>query len=242
MFRRGNALITKDFIKAKFWGEKLPSWTPKNWEGEYKEPMISRIIQKFKREIPLRERIGMAIHRLRVQANRLENTALRMQRRDREFFDKCIAAQISKDSARAALYANECAEIRKMAKITLRCQLALEQILLRLETIQEFGDVAALMGPVATVVNTIRTQIAGIMPEVSYELGEVSEVLNSVAIEIGEASGQTFNFEASNEEAQKILNEASMIAEQRMKERFPELPASISTKEGIQGTSIQKKE
>ncbi|MEM3517321.1 MAG: Snf7 family protein [Candidatus Bathyarchaeia archaeon] len=220
----------------------MPTWSSKNWESEYKEPMVSRIIQKFRREIPLRERIGLAMHRLRVQANRLENASLRMQRRDREFFDKCIAAQISKDSARASLYANECAEIRKMAKITLRCQLALEQVILRLETIQEFGDIAALMGPVATVVNTIRTQIAGVMPEVSYELGEVSEVLNSVAIEIGEASGQTFNFETSSEEAQKILNEASMIAEQRMKERFPELPASISARERIQDTGIQKKE
>ncbi|MEM2896782.1 MAG: Snf7 family protein [Candidatus Bathyarchaeia archaeon] len=220
----------------------MSSWNFKNWESEYKEPMVSRIIQKFKREVPLRERIGMAMHRLRVQANRLENASIRMQRRDREFFDRCITSQISKDSARAALYANECAEIRKMAKITLRCQLALEQVLLRLETIQEFGEVATLMGPVANVVNTIRTQIAGVMPEVSYELGEVSEVLNGVGIEIGEASGQTLSFEASSEEAQRILKEANMIAEQRMKERFPELPASVSTGERIQDMGIQKKE
>jgi len=50
------------------------------------------------------------------------------------------------------MYANEIAEIRKIAKVTLRSELALEQVVLRLETIQEFGDVAAMMGPVAGVV------------------------------------------------------------------------------------------
>jgi hypothetical protein len=37
------------------------------------------------------------------------------------------------------------------------------------------------------------------------------------------------NFEAANEDAQKILNEAAMVAEQKIKEKFPELPAGISS-------------
>lgn len=44
-----------------------------------------------------------------------------------------------KDSARAAIYANECAEVRKMATNALRNQLALEVISLRLGIIREFG-------------------------------------------------------------------------------------------------------
>ncbi len=62
-----------------------------------------------------------------------------MRRYDRELFDKCVSSQMVKDSARAAIYANECAEVRKMATNALRNQLALEVISLRLEIIREFG-------------------------------------------------------------------------------------------------------
>jgi len=213
----------------------------KDWERGSKEPLFTRIAEKIRPGAPLKERVAMSIYRLKVQQNRLEGASMRMQQHDRELFNKCIAAQMAKDSARAAMYANECAEVRKMAKITLRCQLALEQAALRLETVQEFGDIAVMMGPVAGVVRAIKSQVAGVMPEVSYELGEIGETLNGMVLEVGEATGQTYGVETSNEEAQRILNEANAIAEQRMKERFPELPSTaLPTPEKTSETSMQR--
>src|SRR5439155_6264603 len=89
----------------------------------------------------------------------------------------CALPILVHDTARSTMYANEIAEIRKMAKITLRSELALEQVGLRLETIQEFGDVAATMGPIAGVVAAIKNQVQGVIPQVGYELGEISESL-----------------------------------------------------------------
>jgi division protein CdvB (Snf7/Vps24/ESCRT-III family) len=63
------------------------------------------------------------------------------------------------------------------------------------------------------------------MPEVSYELGLVGETLNDIVIEAGEATGSAHRPEVTSQEAQRILTEASAIAEQRMKEKFPELPS-----------------
>jgi division protein CdvB (Snf7/Vps24/ESCRT-III family) len=37
------------------------------------------------------------------------------------------------------------------------------------------------------------------------------------------------NFEAANEEAENIMSEASAVAEQRMKDKFPDLPAPAET-------------
>src|SRR5207237_1336078 len=82
------------------------------------------------------------------------------------------------DTARSTMYANEIAEIRKMAKITLRSELALEQVGLRLATIKEFGDVAATMGTIAGVVAAIKNQVHGVIPQVGYDLGDISESLN----------------------------------------------------------------
>ena len=63
------------------------------------------------------------------------------------------------------------------------------------------------------------------IPQVGYELGEISESLNSVVMEVGEATGQNYDFEASGAESQKILSDANTIAETRMREKFPELPS-----------------
>jgi len=117
-----------------------------------------------------------------------------------------------------------------MAKITLYSQLALEQVALRLETIQEFGDIAYTMKPVAGIVNIIKSQLQNVLPEISLELAEVDESLQTVVLEVGETTEQSFDISASSDESQKILSEASMVAEQKMKERFPEMP-TIPTSE-----------
>jgi division protein CdvB (Snf7/Vps24/ESCRT-III family) len=43
-----------------------------------------------------------------------------------------------------------------------------------------------------------------------------------MVVEIGEATGQDINTEAPSSEASKILGEAETIAEQRVKEKFPD--------------------
>src|SRR5438445_646219 len=147
------------------------------------------------------------------------------QERDKEIFQRCTDAQLSKDSAHAALYANECAEIRKMAHITLSSELALERVVLRLQTIEEFGDIMAQIAPVIGVVRETRGRIAGVIPEVATELGEVNNMLSDMELETGEIPDQAADVQTSSDEAKKVLEESSAIASQQMKERFPELPS-----------------
>lgn len=198
----------------------------KDWERESNEPVISRVSSKFHHKPPVKEQLSSALYRLRVQQNKLESAAMRMQQHDKDIFSKCVNSQMSHDTARAAMYANECAEVRKMAKVTLQCQLALEQVSLRLETIEEFGDVARMMAPVASVVHSIKNQISGVIPEVGFELSQIGDVLNNFVMEAGEATGATYDTETSSAEALRIMSEANAIADQHMKDRFPDLPAS----------------
>jgi division protein CdvB (Snf7/Vps24/ESCRT-III family) len=198
----------------------------KGWEREEREPVFSRVNSTFHHKAPIKEQVATAVYRLKVQQNKLESAAMRMQQHDKDIFAKCVSSQMAHDIPRASMYANECAEVRKMAKVTLQCQLALEQVSLRLETIEEFGDMARLMAPAAAVVHSIKNQISGLIPEVGFELSEIGEVLNSVVVEAGEATGTSYDMEASGAEAQRILSEANVISEQHMKDRFPDLPAS----------------
>jgi division protein CdvB (Snf7/Vps24/ESCRT-III family) len=197
----------------------------KKWGSEPGKSIFGRMMEAVRPGPGLRERLIQVSYRISSLKSRLEQEAYRLQQRDKELFSKCVDALSLKDDLRAKMYAAECAEVRKVASLILRSQLALEQVHLRLQTIQEFGDIAAVVAPVSKVVNAIRGQLLGVMPQVSYELSEVNETLNSIMIDAGVAVSGGFEVEASGE-AQNILREAYAVAEQRMKEKFPEIPAA----------------
>ena len=164
------------------------------------------------------------MYKLKSQEGRLDQAYQRMQNHYNEIFRKCTNAVLGKDAARSSIYANECAEIRKMCQTILRSQFAIEQVVLRLETVEEFGDIMAEMSPVAGVINSIRGHLSGVVPEVSYKLGEIGDTLNDLVMDAGGASSLSWNVVSSGEEAEKILTDANTIAEQKMKEKFPTLP------------------
>jgi division protein CdvB (Snf7/Vps24/ESCRT-III family) len=173
---------------------------------------------------PMKQRVNECLFKLKVQQRKLERTSYHMQQRDQALYGKCVLAIQGKNSQLASVYANECAELRKMAKVVLHSELALEQVTLRLEAVNEFGTLAATMMPVAGVVRTLKTQLEGVMPEVSMELAEVNDTLEGLAVEVGEATETSFDTTTPTAESQQILQEANTVAEQKMKERFPELP------------------
>ena len=196
----------------------------KTWDKKKNKSVFSRIANKMKKSEPLRERITYTIYKLKVQSQRLDQAYQRMQNHYNSLFRKCTNAVMAKDSTRASIYANESAEVRKMCQTLMRSQFAIEQVTLRLETVGEFGDIVVEMSPVAKVINSIRGPLAGVVPEVSYTLGEIGNTLNELVMEAGGATSMQWNVSSSGAEAEKILGEANAIAEQKMKEKFPRLP------------------
>jgi division protein CdvB (Snf7/Vps24/ESCRT-III family) len=198
----------------------------KNWEKEKKDPMSTKIKEAVKPAAPLKPRIDAAIRGLQAQTNKLEQLQTRLTDRDKNIFAKVVDAYTKHDQAHASIYANELAEIRKMSKMIMQSELALEQIVLRLQTVEELGDVVVSLSPAMSVIRRVGKGIAGVMPEAEGELGEIGELLSGVLMEAGQSSGGMLSFDTMNEDATKILGEAATVAEQKMKDRFPEMPAS----------------
>jgi division protein CdvB (Snf7/Vps24/ESCRT-III family) len=193
---------------------------------------IGKKLREALKPTPLRKRITLSLSTMKIQLKRLDNTLRQLEQRDKRLYDRCVKAFHEKNQAMAAMYANECAEIRKIAKMTLASQLALERVALRLETIREFGDIAYGMNAAAKVVNMIKDNLQNIIPEVSMKLEEVNDSLQSMILEVGEATESTLSMEASSEEAEKILAEANTLAEQKLRDAFPELPAVSAEEPG----------
>jgi division protein CdvB (Snf7/Vps24/ESCRT-III family) len=172
---------------------------------------------------PLKEQLAILTYRLRVQRNKIESMGLMLQHRDKELFDKCVSVNATGDTLRASLYASECADIRKIVKLVLQSELALEQVIFKMETAEIMGDIAYLMHPVKNVVLTVGKQIHQLMPDVSFELSQINETLDGLLVDAGSVTEPTITTEMHSPEAETILHEADALAEQKIKSRFPEL-------------------
>lgn len=202
----------------------------KKWEDKQDQtPITSKLKEAVRPPGPLKPRLDFAVRRIELQVQRLDKASERFSERDKSIFARIVDAYSKHDTPRANVFANELAEIRKMEKMIMHARLALEQIVLRLSTVSELGDVVTTLAPAVSVLRSVRTGMASIFPEAERELGSIGNLLNGIIIDAGQSTGLTINFESANEDAQKILTEASTVAEQKIKDKFPELPAGLTS-------------
>jgi division protein CdvB (Snf7/Vps24/ESCRT-III family) len=189
---------------------------------EEKNPLTKKLREAIK-PTPLRRRVTLALSSMKIQIRRLDNTLRQLEHRDKTLYQKCVNALQKKNNPLGTMYANECAEVRKITKLTLASQLALERVALRLETVREFGDIAHNMSAATKVVSVIKDSLRNVVPEVSMKLEEINENMESMMFEVGEATESTLNL-SPTAEADNIMKEANILADEKLKEEFPELP------------------
>ena len=202
----------------------------KKWESNRDETsFVDAIRATVNPPPPLKPRMDHAIRRLDLQVQRLNQASERFSQKDKALFGKIVDAYTKHDTAHANIYANELAEVRKMEKLVMNAQLALDQVQLRLRTVTEFGDLVATLGPVIGVLRSVSAGLIGVIPEAENELGDIGNMLSGLMFEAGQSSGFSLNFNSVNEDTAKILDEAAAVAEQKIGANFPDLPPGLST-------------
>lgn len=200
----------------------------KKWESRREEgSFVDTIRGTGKPQAPLKPRLDYAVKRLELQMNRLDQANDRFTQKDKTLFAKLVDAYTKHDTAHANIYANELAEIRKMAKLTMNARLALDQIALRIKTVSEFGDIVSTLGPAIGVLRGVAVGMVGVLPEAENELADIGNMLSGIMFDAGSGTGMTLNFDSVNEDAAKILSEAATVAEQRVSQNFPDLPTGL---------------
>ncbi len=201
----------------------------KKWDTKRDDtPITKRLQEAVKPPGPLKPRLDFAIRKIELQVQKLDQATERFGQRDKTIFARIVDAYTKHDTSRANVFANELAEIRKMEKLIINARLALEQIVLRLRTVSELGDVVSTLGPAVSVLRSVRNGLVRVFPEAESELGEIGDMLSGIVLEAGQTTGMSgINFQNLNEGAAQILNEAATVAEQRVKEKFPDLPPGI---------------
>lgn len=192
-----------------------------------KEPNDQSLVSKIKNvgqpTVSLKEQIVTVTQRLDTQTKTLDAAVGRFQNRDKEIFGRIVKAMAQRDEARANILATELAEIRKVEKMLSHSSLALQSVSMRLSTVSELGDVVAVLAPAKSMLNNVRTEMCGIFPEASQELGNIGNLLSDICTTTSQSNDISSNNIVANAEAMQILEEAEVAAESRLKSQFPEI-------------------
>lgn len=191
----------------------------------------SKIRDGFRPPEALKPRLEQASRQLQVQVVKLDQANSKLHERDQTIFTRIVASIQKGDNSRANMLANELSEIRKMGKLITQAKLAIEQLTLRLSTVTELGDIAQTLNPALSALRGVRPGLLNLLPEAENEIGEISSILSGLMVETGQLAPEPLTFETTNEEAERVLAEASAVVAQRIGSRFPDVPEATENRE-----------
>lgn len=181
---------------------------------------------------PIREVATKSIYTLKTQQNKLEQASFRLKERDRILFETCMSALKKNNKEKAAICATEISEVRKLVKFLYNVQLAIERVVMRLETIKELGDIVADLKPALRLLQGVSQELFQVLPDVSSELNNVNstiqETLHATKLTADE---NLVPVGKKTEAGEEILKEVSCFMEQKIAETLPEPPVFAPVKE-----------
>jgi division protein CdvB (Snf7/Vps24/ESCRT-III family) len=194
------------------------------WSSKGKDQSItSKIANIAQPSEDLKGQIVQVTQRLDAQTHTLDAAVLRFKNRDAEIFNRVVKAMAQRDQARANILATELAEIRKVEQMLSHASLALQSVSMRLSTVSELGDLVTVLAPAKSLLSNIRSDMSGIMPEASQELGSIGDLLSDIVGSTSQSSDIPVNTVMASADALQILEEAEVAAESRLKARLPEI-------------------
>lgn len=198
----------------------------KTWARQETQSVTGRLHDAIKPQGALKPRIQTAVNKLQVQISKMDTMLNKLHERDAQLFQRVVTAMQQHDTSTSRVLSNELAEIRKVTKMLGNARMSLEQVQLRLTTIHDLGDAMVAIGPAMSTMKGLKSSLGKFMPEADSELNSMTQTLNGLMMD--SLAGDSFGGMESdipNEETDKILQEASAVAEQQVGDKFPSVPS-----------------
>ncbi len=165
------------------------------------------------------------------QLARLRMLDEKFSRMDNNFRHQIISNIKSGNNSRAKALAGELSNIRNVQRTTQNAGLALEVMLIRFSTINEFAMVMETINPTIGMIRDIQRDISKVIPAASNVFSEMKSITSDVLVnsDINLDVGSKFSTPV-DKDALSILNEIEGILENEAKTKLPEVPSGILEK------------
>ena len=189
--------------------------------------------QQFKSDI------GNATRVVNNQLTQLRMLDKKFQVMDKDFRHKIALNIKSGNNMRAKALANELSNIRRVDRTIQNISLALEVIVIRFSTINEFAMIMETINPTIEMIKDIQKDISKVVPTANGILSEITSVTTDVLAGANIKSDIPKVSTSVDTDALSILNDVEVMLEEETKTRLPEVP--ITPHKGRTSIDVEEK-
>lgn len=165
------------------------------------------------------------------QLSRLKALDNRFASMEAYYLDQVTASIKTGNNGRARILANELANLKKVRRTTQHTGMALEALVIRFSTLNEFAMILDTIDPTVEMIKGIHADITRAIPQAGQALSEVSAITTDVLASANMRSEVGRISTPMDQAAYDILNEVEGALESEAKAKLPEIPANMPVHE-----------
>jgi division protein CdvB (Snf7/Vps24/ESCRT-III family) len=173
-----------------------------------------RIFRRVKGGGDYKGRIAVALREIEGQRKELDLLKARLAERRQKLFETTVRSLQEKNKPKAAVYATEHAEVRKVCRVVEASELALTQVSLRLQSITEIGDAMLHMDTAFRSLKQISKEMEGVIPALDAVSSDINNTLVETMAQMGEIS-PNINIDIKTENSEDLVEQAKKYAEEQ---------------------------
>ena len=179
----------------------------------------------------LKKKLISAARRIEVHKREVISLRLRLENRRQFLFEKVVRAIEHKDDDSASIFAVELTEVKKVLKVVKVSELALMQIIVRLESIRDVGDVYSNMNDAFKIMRGVNKSVSGVVPSLENATEEVNTTLSETLADLGNLSSSV-SLDVNHEGGKELFEKAKLFAEEKVLELNEGIPSSVLSANG----------
>ena len=170
--------------------------------------------------------IGNATTVVYNQLGRLRLLDRRFASMEAHFLEQIAGNIKTGNNTRAKIIATELSNVRKIRRTTQHTNLALEALVIRFSTINEFASILDTIDPTIEMIRGIQSELTKAIPAANQVLSDVSTVTTDVLVNSNIRAEARIST-PMDADALLILNEIEGALESEAKAKLPEVPTGM---------------
>jgi len=160
------------------------------------------------------------------QLGRLKVIDRRFANMEALFLEQIVSNIKTGNNTRAKIIASELSNVKRIRRTTQHTSLALEAIVIRFSTINEFATILDTINPTIEMIRGIQSEITKAIPAANQVFSDVSSMTTDVLLNANIRSEARIST-PMDADALLILNEIEGALESEAKAKLPEVPAEV---------------
>jgi division protein CdvB (Snf7/Vps24/ESCRT-III family) len=176
----------------------------------------------MQRQEPFRLDIENASTTLQTELLKLVPVQIKLASVEKQLQDQIVIDVFRGEKAHANMLANELVVVRRVSKLVSDLKLVYETLILRIGTIKDYNELLNAINPAVLTLKEVQKDLVKVIPTAKEIFAKMSDVFSNTLVTLHVVNEP--NPHKATDDALEILEEASRVVEEELKQKFPTLP------------------